>query len=117
MARDTRLDELKRIARLVGEAAGRSIGERQLLEAIDQPDLIEAIARRVCELGLRQSVLKGSCTNIDGWTARQGSDGYWRLYKTVDGRTESIYLGKRFSWEKASRKIAKKEKKLGIAYW
>jgi len=75
-----------------------------------------AIAQRVQSLGLRQKVMKGSCTSIDGWTARAGIDGYWRLYKTVDGKTESIYLGKRFDWDKARRKITKKERELGLSW-
>jgi len=117
MARDGWLDELRRIRQKVEALAGRAISERQLLEAIDDPDLIERIAQRVRDLDLRHTAMRGSCTNIDGWTLRAGDDGYWRLYKTVEGKTESIYLGKRADWEKARRKIRKKEKSLGLGYW
>jgi len=116
MSRDGRLDELIRIRQKVESLAGRAISERQLMEAMDHPDLLGAIAQRVRDLGLRHQVLRGSCTNIDGWTLRAGSDNYWRLYKTIDGKTESIYLGKRPDWEKARRKIRKKEKSLGLSY-
>lgn len=117
MSRDGRIDELKKIRQKVEALAGRAISERQLLDAMDDPDLLGAIAQRVRDLNLRRQTLKGSCTNIDGWTMRGGLDGYWRLYKTVDGKTESIYLGKRPDWDKARRKIRKKEKSLGLSFW
>lgn len=98
------------------EQAGRSISEPQLLQALDDRELIETIAQRVKTMGLSHCIAKGSCLNIDGWTARKGNDGYYRLYKTVYGKTESIYLGKRMDWEKARRKITKKEKKLGLTW-
>jgi hypothetical protein len=117
MARDGRIEELKRIRQKVESLAGRTISEHQLIEALDHPDLLDAIAQRVKDLDLRHEVLRGSCTNIDGWTLRAGTDGYWRLYKTIDGKTRSIYLGKRPDWEKARRKIRRKEKSLGLSYW
>ena len=117
MARDRRLDELKRIREKVEKLAGRTISEVQLLAAIDHPEIINSICERVRELGFRHHVYRGACLNIAGWTARIGSEGYYRLYKTIEGRTESIYLGKRLDWEKAHRKISKKEKKLGLSYW
>ena len=43
MARDGRLDELAKIKKKVESLAGRLISERQLIEALDHPDLIEAI--------------------------------------------------------------------------
>ena len=115
MARDGRLTRLKEIKEKVEKQAGSTISEHQLLDALDDPDLIDLLARRVQALGLRY---QGSfAINIDGWTVREGSDGYYRMYKTVDGKTESIYLGKRLNWDKARLKITKKEKKLGLGFF
>jgi hypothetical protein len=114
MARDGRLIHLKEIREKVEKQAGRKISELQLLVALDDPDLIDLLARRVQTLGLRHQA--GFSINIDGWTVRKGSDGYYRIYKTVDGKTESIYLGKRLNCDKARRKITKKEKKLGLSF-
>jgi len=114
MGRDPRLSGLKQIREKVEKLAGRIISEVQLLQAIDDPLLIESIAKRVQVLGLKRPV--GSL-NIDGWTVGLGTDGYYRMYKTVEGKTESIYLGKRLDRYKARRKITKKEKKLGLAFF
>lgn len=115
MARDGRLTRLREIKEKVEKQAGGTISEIQLLEALDDPDLIDLLARRVHALGLRYQACFS--LNIDGWTVRKGSDGYYRMYRTVDGKTESIYLGKHLNWEKAKRKITKKEKKLGLSFF
>ncbi len=44
--------------------------------------------------------------NVMGWTIRQGKDGYYRLYKNVEGETACIYLGKKLDKESARIKIA-----------
>ena len=50
--------------------------------------------------------------NIDGWTIRLTSKGYYNLCKSFDGRVESIYIGKNFDKQKARQKIAEKVSKL-----
>jgi hypothetical protein len=69
---------------------------------------------KVQVLGLRRPVDRGFALNAYGWTVSPGKDGYYRLYETVEVKIESIYLGKRLDSEKAGRKIAKKERKLGL---
>jgi hypothetical protein len=114
MGGDLRLTGLKQIKEKVEKLSGCTISELQFLEAMDDPQLIESIAKRVQVLDLRGPVGRGFALNVYGWTVSLGKDGYYRLYKTLEGKTESIYLGKRLDSEKARRKIAKKERKLGL---
>lgn len=82
--------------------------------AIDDPMIIDVVVRRI--VSISRKIDKYSCLNIDGWTVRLSLDGYYRMYKTIDGRTESIYLGKNLDFKKARRKITRKEKELNIFF-
>jgi hypothetical protein len=55
---------------------------------------------------------KGNAKNLEGWTIRQNAKGYYSLHKSVQGFTESIYLGKDFDETKALEKIADKMTKI-----
>ncbi|RLD23665.1 MAG: hypothetical protein DRI70_09045 [Bacteroidetes bacterium] len=98
----------------VEQGIGRSISKNELVETMDDPKIIDTIVRRAVSLNRR--IDKNSCFNIDGWTVRLSFDGYYRMYKTIEGRTESLYLGKSLDFKKARRKIAKKEKELGVFF-
>jgi hypothetical protein len=50
--------------------------------------------------------------NIDGWTVRLTSKGYYNLCKSFNGKVETIYIGKIFDKQKARSKIAEKMTKL-----
>jgi hypothetical protein len=93
---------------------GRSISISELMVAIDDPVIVDSIVRRI--VSISRNIDKHSCFNIDGWTVRLSLDGYYRMYKTIDGRTESFYLGKSLDFKKARRKIARKEKELNIFF-
>ena len=98
----------------VGKGIGRSISINELMVAINDPVIINSIARRI--VSISRKIDKYSCLNINGWTVRLSLDGYYRMYKTLDGRTESLYLGKSLDFKKARRKIARKEKELNIFF-
>jgi len=108
------MERLEQIRKKVEERVGKPVSELELLKAMDDAKIIESLARSI--LAGERRCFRGSCMNIDGWTVRMGSDGYYRMYKTVDGRTESLYLGKRLDFKKARRKIEKKERDLGISW-
>ena len=46
---------------------------------------------------------------INGWTVSDCKDGYYRLYKKINGKSESLYLGKDFDYHNAIYKIKDKE--------
>ena len=56
--------------------------------------------------------LRQKSKNIDGWTVRLTSKGYYNLCKSFNGKVESIYIGKILDEQKAKRKIAEKMSKL-----
>ena len=43
--------------------------------------------------------------NIDGWTVRQRPNGFYYLYKTIQGKTKCLYLGKHLDKALAQKKI------------
>ena len=50
--------------------------------------------------------------NINGWTVRLTSKGYYNLCKSFNGKVESIYIGKSFDQQKAKEKISERMSKL-----
>jgi len=56
--------------------------------------------------------LRQNSKNINGWTVRLTSKGYYNLCKSFNGKVESIYIGKILDEQKAKRKIAEKMSKL-----
>jgi len=98
----------------VEKSIGRSISISELMVAMDNPGIIDSVVRRIVSIG--RIIDKRSCLNIDGWTVRLSLDRYYRMYKTIEGRTESIYLGKNLDFKKARRKITRKEKELNIFF-
>ena len=96
------------------KSIGKSISINELMVAINDPVIVDSIARRI--VSISRKIDKHSCLNIDGWTIRLSLDGYYRMYKTIEGRTESLYLGKSLDFKKARRKIARKEKELNIFF-
>lgn len=50
--------------------------------------------------------------NIEGWTVRLTSKGYYHLCKSIGGKVESIYIGKVLDKEKARKRIAERLSKL-----
>jgi len=51
---------------------------------------------------------------INGWNVRKSKDGYFRCYRKIKNKVESIYIGKKLDKEKAKRRIKKKEKLVGL---
>lgn len=98
----------------VEKGIGRSISINELMVAISDTGIIDSVVRRI--VSIRRKIDKHSCLNIDGWTVRLSLDGYYRMYKTIEGKTESLYLGKSLDFKKARRKIARKEKELNIFF-
>ena len=98
----------------VEKSIGRSISINELMVAINDPGIINSVVRRI--VSISRKIDKHSCLNIDGWTVRLSLDGYYRMYKTLDGKTESVYLGKSLNFKKARRKITRKEKELNIFF-
>ena len=98
----------------VEKGIGRSISISELMVAIDDPGIIDSVVRRI--VSISRKINKHSCLNIDGWTVRLSLDRYYRMYKTIDGGTVSLYLGKNLDFKKARRKIARKEKELNIFF-
>jgi len=98
----------------VEKGIGRTISISELMVAIDDPGIIDSVVRRI--VSISRKIDKHSCLNIDGWTIRLSLDGYYRMYKTLDRRIESLYLGKSLDFKKARLKIAKKEKELNIFF-
>ena len=106
---------LKEIKKHVEQRLERKLSMEQLFEAITVETLVDKLWP--VKESLSKPAAGCSCLNIDGWSVRMGEDGYYRMYKTIDGKTQSIYLGKNLSWNKARRKIAAKEKELGFPFW
>ncbi len=98
----------------VEKSIGISISISELMGAIDDPVIIDSVVRRI--VSISRKIDKHSCLNIDGWTVRLSLDRYYRMYKTINGRTESLYLGKSLDFKKARRKITRKEKELNIFF-
>jgi hypothetical protein len=98
----------------VEKSIGISISISELMGAIDDPVIIDSVVRRI--VSISRKIDKHSCLNIDGWTVRLSLDRYYRMYKTINGRTESLYLGKSLDFKKARRKIARKKKELNIFF-
>jgi hypothetical protein len=108
------ISEFEVLKEKVEKSIGRSISINELMVAINDPVIVDSIVRRI--VSISRNIDKHSCFNIDGWTVRLSLDGYYRMYKTLDGRTESLYLGKSPDFKKARRKIARKEKELNIFF-
>ncbi|HJH30675.1 MAG TPA: hypothetical protein C5S50_00415 [Methanosarcinaceae archaeon] len=108
------ISEFEVFKKKVEKSIGRSISISELVVAMDDPGIIDSIVRRI--VSISRKIYKHSCLNIDGWTVRLSLDGYYRMYKTLDRRTESLYLGKSLDFKKARRKIARKEKELNIFF-
>ena len=108
------ISEFEMFKEKVEKSIGISISISELMVAIDDPVIIDSVVRRI--VSISRKIDKHSCLNIDGWTVRLSLDGYYRMYKTLDGRTESLYLGKSLDFKKAGRKIARKEKELNIFF-
>jgi hypothetical protein len=56
---------------------------------------------------------KTDAKTIDGWNLQQ-SGGYWRAFRRIAGKMQSVYIGKTIDIQSARQKIAKKEKALGV---
>ena len=110
------ISRLKAIKSGIEKHLGQRMSMVHLLESLDSEDVVKIVARRAQEIQSSHPVIKDHCIPIDGWSVRQSRDGYYRMYKTIEGKTECVYLGKTLSWEKARRKIAKKEKQLGFLF-
>ncbi len=52
---------------------------------------------------------------ISGWSVQKSKDGYFRCYRKIGGRVHCVYIGKNFNVEKSQKRIAKKEKSLGLS--
>lgn len=52
--------------------------------------------------------------NIDGWGVYLGKDNYYRAHRTIDGRAHSVHIGRVLDEDLARRKIAQKEREIGI---
>lgn len=52
--------------------------------------------------------------NIDGWGLYLGKDNYYRAHRTINGRPYSVHIGRALDEAKARRKIAQKERELGL---
>ncbi|ETR68039.1 MAG: hypothetical protein OMM_10939 [Candidatus Magnetoglobus multicellularis str. Araruama] len=52
--------------------------------------------------------LRQKSKNIDGWTVRLTSKGYYNLCKSFNGKVESIYIGKTLDEQKVRLKIKEK---------
>lgn len=103
---------LRKLRSQVEAHRGSKISMSRLMEAISSEEVAQLAAAMVPQDAAGEPPLRDCCININGWTTRMGGDRYYRMYKTINGKTESIYLGKRLNWDKAKRKIAAKEKKL-----
>ena len=85
---------------------------RQIVD--DQQKEIVTLKNQNTEMEHELSKLrqKAKFNNIDGWTLRFTSKGYYNLCKSFDGKVESIYIGKNLDQEKAKEKIYEKMSKL-----
>ena len=110
------ISRLKTIKSGIEKHLGRTMSLAHLLESLDNEEVAKIAAHRAQEIQSSPPAIKDHCIPIDGWSVRQSSDGYYRMYKTIEGKTECVYLGKTLSWEKARLKIAKKEKQLGLLF-
>ena len=108
------MSRLQVIKKDVEKQLEKRLSFEQFLEGIEAEDIFQRLWP--IKDSLRAPCPQYHSDNIDGWSVRCGDDGYYRMYKTVEGKTECIYLGKRLDWEKARRKIAAKEKKLGFLF-
>jgi len=85
----------------------------QLLTEKDK--LIKAKEMELTALKLNYTVLEEKLSkleqrskNIDGWTVRLTSKGYYNLCKSFGGKVESIYLGKVLDKNLAKKKITER---------
>ncbi|KPA08992.1 hypothetical protein MHK_010800 [Candidatus Magnetomorum sp. HK-1] len=51
---------------------------------------------------------------INGWNVRKSKDGYFRCYRKIRNKVESIYIGKTLDKEKTKMRIREKEKYLRL---
>lgn len=67
---------------------------------------------KVIEMEKRLSKLGQKSRNIEGWTVRLTSKGYYTVCKSFGGKVESIYIGKVLDEAKARKRIAERMSKL-----
>lgn len=86
----------------------------------DKPELLQTVIQWAGQPAV-QAVKPESAQNpaapdrpkkIGRWNAQLSKDGYYRLYRKIQGRVHSIYIGKQLDVDKARRRISEKEKKL-----
>jgi hypothetical protein len=91
----------------------RKQGEKESAKLIRQKDAeLSDLRLKLKELEKRLSRLGQKSQNIEGWTVRLTSKGYYNLCKSFVGKVESIYIGKVFDEGKARKRIAERMSKL-----
>ena len=51
---------------------------------------------------------------IAGWNVQRSKEGYYRCYRKIQNRVHAIYIGKALDINKAKKRIAEKERALGL---
>lgn len=51
---------------------------------------------------------------IAGWNVQRSKEGYYRCYRKIQNRVHAIYIGKALDVNKAKKRIAEKERTLGL---
>jgi len=86
--------------------------EHRLAKLRQKDAELSALRLKVKEMEKRLSKLGQKSQNIEGWTVRLTSKGYYNLCKSFAGKVESIYIGKVLDEAKARKRIAQRMSKL-----
>jgi len=97
------LSKLEQILRLKEKELSK-LSEKMNQQTIE----LSALQSNILALEEKVSKLENKSKNIDGWTVRLTSKGYYNLCKSFGGKVESIYIGKTFDKSKARIKIAER---------
>lgn len=90
----------------------RKQGEKESAKLRQKDAELSALRLKVKEMEKRLSSLGHKSQNIDGWTVRFTSKGYYNLCKSFAGKVESIYIGKVLDEAKVRKRIAERMSKL-----
>jgi hypothetical protein len=90
----------------------RKESEKELSKLKQKDAELSELRLKVIEMEKRLSKLGQKSQNIEGWTVRLTSKGYYTLCKSFGGKVESIYIGKVLDEAKARKRIAERMSKL-----
>jgi hypothetical protein len=90
----------------------RKESEKELSKLKQKDAELSELRLKVIEMEKRLSKLGPKSQNIEGWTVRLTSKGYYNLCKSFGGKVESIYIGKVLDEAKARKRIVEQMSKL-----